>query len=272
MPRQYRQNLFPPIPFEMLVAASLAYRGGYIQKVGNGYVREYCPTHPSASRRGLVLQHRLVVERSLGRLLERNEVVHHINGDKSDNRLENLSLFQNHADHVSGHHKKTRDRVATPELVAAVRSAAADPKRSLFSLGIPPATVSRICRDHGIEWVSARTVLLSEDRVRIALSGRSTAEAARVLGCHPQTLYNKFPHLLQKRQRPNFLDDHRGEVCKISTESGLCAAARHFLTDSQTVRKAIVRWSKEDATLLELAKTRNRPWSLVRKAQGKAQP
>lgn len=52
-----------------------------------------------------VYEHRIIIEESLGRLLEANEIVHHINGDKFDNRAENLSVMYR-GDHTSKHSKK----------------------------------------------------------------------------------------------------------------------------------------------------------------------
>lgn len=58
-----------------------------------GYVRLYVPMHPEANTRGYVYEHRIVAESILGRRLCKNEVVHHKNGLRWDNREENLAVM-----------------------------------------------------------------------------------------------------------------------------------------------------------------------------------
>jgi len=62
------------------------WRGG--KSYNNGYLEIFKPNHPNVTSRGYVMQHRLVMEKFLGRYLKPEEVVHHINGDKTDNRIE----------------------------------------------------------------------------------------------------------------------------------------------------------------------------------------
>lgn len=59
-----------------------------------GYVEVYVGSkHPMAKGDGRALEHRLVMSEKIGRPLRPNESVHHINGDKKDNRSENLQLW-----------------------------------------------------------------------------------------------------------------------------------------------------------------------------------
>jgi hypothetical protein len=64
---------------------------GYVYiKVGGKFVRE----------------HRVVMERKLGRLLDKREIIHHKNGIKSDNRIENLEItnfYKHSVDHSMGY-------------------------------------------------------------------------------------------------------------------------------------------------------------------------
>lgn len=72
--------------------------GRFIDKDGYALVKR--PDHPAARKSGYVLEHRLVMEAHLGRLLLDSEVVHHKNSDKSDNRIANLELLDGQATHM----------------------------------------------------------------------------------------------------------------------------------------------------------------------------
>lgn len=64
---------------------------------GDGYVRIKASGHP---RGDWPLEHIIVMEQYLGRYLEPGEEIHHINGDKADNQIENLELFASHSEHL----------------------------------------------------------------------------------------------------------------------------------------------------------------------------
>ena len=68
------------------------WKGGRTKK--DGYILIRRSDHPHADpSTGYVREHRLIVEQSIGRYLTPEEVVHHINGDKSDNRIGNLAVM-----------------------------------------------------------------------------------------------------------------------------------------------------------------------------------
>ena len=69
---------------------------------GDGYVEIYCPNHPNRRKHTpYILEHRLVMEQVLGRILSPKEVVHHKNGVKTDNDPSNLEVFASNKEHLA---------------------------------------------------------------------------------------------------------------------------------------------------------------------------
>jgi len=76
---------------------------------GGGY--RYCrtnPLHPHRNKMGLYPLHRVLMENKIGRLLERDEVVHHVDGDAQNDAIDNLELLTN-TQHAILHAKRIDD-------------------------------------------------------------------------------------------------------------------------------------------------------------------
>ena len=78
------------------------------KKHSGGYILAYAPDHPCRDKEGFVLEHRLVMERHIGRVLSDGEIVHHKNEDKSDNRIENLQIMTRD-EHLRSHMRKRKE-------------------------------------------------------------------------------------------------------------------------------------------------------------------
>lgn len=68
-----------------------------------GYIELKSPNHPHKNKQGYVPEHRLVVEKALGRFLETTEIIHHIDENPQNNKIENLYLFVRRPDHAIYH-------------------------------------------------------------------------------------------------------------------------------------------------------------------------
>jgi len=81
------------------------WKGGK-RKHTEGYIEIKVKDHPYANSNGYVMEHRYIMEQHIGRYLKREESIHHINGNKTDNRIENLELFSNNSEHTHKYHMR----------------------------------------------------------------------------------------------------------------------------------------------------------------------
>jgi len=87
------------------------WKGGRINY--NGYIYAYCPHHPNATTKGkgYMMEHRLVMENKIGRYLTKDEIIHHKNGIRDDNRIENLCIVTKKTHDTRSFIKQLQERI-----------------------------------------------------------------------------------------------------------------------------------------------------------------
>ena len=134
-------------------------KGDYNYAVVSGY--------PHSIEFGYVLEHRIVVENNLGRLLNPSEVVHHINGDKKDNRIDNLEVMT-----VSGHaihHGKESTRKYVELICPQCGKSFVKPK-------------NQTCLQKKSEWTSCSNSCRGKFSRNIQLNGKTSEVEAAISG------------------------------------------------------------------------------------------
>lgn len=116
----------------------------------DGYIAIYFPDHPKANKDGYIMEHILVMECALGRWIAEDEVVHHKNHDRSDNRLENLEVMKR-TDHMALHTKERHLNGGIKHYTKRVKDLTTgilfdSVKDAADSIGTSSTHVSRVCR------------------------------------------------------------------------------------------------------------------------------
>lgn len=88
------------------------FKNGFISS--DGYKYKYAKEHPFSDKAGYIKEHRVIVENFIGRLLKKEEVVHHIDGDRLNNNVNNLMIFKNQSCHMKFHLKMKQFGLTNP--------------------------------------------------------------------------------------------------------------------------------------------------------------
>lgn len=84
-------------------SASSRWKGG--RWIVDGYVYILAPSHPNATKAGVVPEHHLVAEHAIGHYLPEGAEVHHVNSDRANNKSDNLVICQDHIYHLLLHRR-----------------------------------------------------------------------------------------------------------------------------------------------------------------------
>ena len=106
--RKTRKNKYPSIITKEKMSEAhkgpkhFNWKGGKIKTL-DGYILIKKWEHPFCNKNGYVYEHRLAIEKQIGRYLKSEEFCHHVNEIKNDNRIKNLMLFKNGGYHLAFH-------------------------------------------------------------------------------------------------------------------------------------------------------------------------
>lgn len=170
--------------------------GGH-EKETKGYIFVYIPEHPRASKTGYVGKHTLVMEREIGRYLEPNEVVHHVNHIRWDNRIANLRLMTVR-EHMQLHgeerakpkppKKPRREKISADEVARLYHTGLHD-KQIAEVMGCSAARVQFYRTQRGLPPNRRSDKKVDDDvAMEMYLAGASNKQIAARFGCKPNTI------------------------------------------------------------------------------------
>ena len=138
----------------------------------NGYFALCIKSHPNSDNHGYVMEHRVVMEMNIGRYLNRDEIVHHLNDKRYDNRIDNLKTMTQ-SEHVRLHNlKRGEHNEETKKLIAMkARARLKDRKRHPLYKDI------------------------DDDLIKLYKEGLKPSQIAKELNVTPQTVRNKIKYL-----------------------------------------------------------------------------
>jgi uncharacterized protein (DUF1330 family) len=147
------------------------------KRTPRGYVVLLVKSHPNADVSGYVMEHRVIMEQHLGRYLQKNEVVHHLNGIKHDNRLNNLEVMD-HTEHTIMHHVGLKRSKETRAKLSATATKRFKNKRN-----------HPFYKD------------VDDELRKLFYQGKKPTEISRLLGITRKTVYNKINYLNLKETK-----------------------------------------------------------------------
>lgn len=137
--------------------------------------------------RGRMLEHRVVMEEHIGRPLRADEVVHHINGKKADNRIENLEIMSI-ADHTAHHSPISWN----PDEVVEMRKRGMSYRAIGEVVGVTPATIRQGLDRRGLLEPSKMGRPRTWDAEEVAAmrsDGMTYREIAHTIGVSPSAIF-----------------------------------------------------------------------------------